>query len=51
MAVALAWLLQRSPNMLLIAGTSSTMHLRENISGATLSLSDEDMADLDRIGR
>lgn len=50
-SVALAWLLQRSPNVLLIPGTSSTAHLRENIVGAGLSLSDEDVADLERIGR
>ena len=34
MAVALAWLLQRSPNILLIPGTSSVAHLRENVAGA-----------------
>jgi aryl-alcohol dehydrogenase-like predicted oxidoreductase len=51
MSVALAWLLQRSPNILLIPGTSSTAHLRENIAGAGLALSDEDVAELDRIGR
>ena len=51
MSVALAWLLQRSPNILLIPGTSSTVHLRENIAGAGLALSDEDVAELDRIGR
>ncbi|WP_067669163.1 aldo/keto reductase family oxidoreductase [Nocardia miyunensis] len=51
MSVALAWLLQRSPNILLIPGTSSTAHLRENIAGAGLSLSDEDVAELDSIGR
>ncbi|PWI06243.1 oxidoreductase [Streptomyces sp. NWU339] len=51
MSVALAWLMQRSPNILLIPGTSSTAHLRENIAGAGLSLSDEDMAELDSIGR
>ncbi|WP_236795688.1 aldo/keto reductase family oxidoreductase [Amycolatopsis sp. GM8] len=50
MSVALAWLLQRSPNILLIPGTSSTAHLRENIAGAGLSLSDEDLADLESIG-
>ncbi|MET8872374.1 aldo/keto reductase family oxidoreductase [Nocardia sp. NPDC004604] len=50
MSVALAWLLQRSPNILLIPGTSSTAHLRENIVGAGLVLSDEDVADLDGIG-
>jgi len=51
MAVALAWLLQRSPNILLIPGTSSTAHLHENIAGAGLSLSEEDLAELDGIGR
>jgi pyridoxine 4-dehydrogenase len=51
MSVALAWLLQRSPNILLIPGTSSTAHLRENIAGAGLSLSDEDLTELDNIGR
>ncbi|MEV6925009.1 aldo/keto reductase family oxidoreductase [Dactylosporangium sp. NPDC051485] len=51
MSVALAWLLQRSPNILLIPGTSSTTHLRENIAGAGLSLSDDDHAELDKIGR
>ncbi|MEV4637667.1 aldo/keto reductase family oxidoreductase [Actinoplanes sp. NPDC049548] len=51
MAVALAWLLQRSPNILLIPGTRSTAHLHENIAGAGLSLSAEDVAVLDRIAR
>jgi aryl-alcohol dehydrogenase-like predicted oxidoreductase len=51
MSVALAWLLQRSPNIMLIPGTSSTAHLRENIAGAGLALSAEDVAELDRIGR
>ena len=51
MSVALAWLLQRSPNILLIPGTSSTAHLRENIAGAGLSLSHEDLTELDTIGR
>ncbi|MBJ7005719.1 aldo/keto reductase family oxidoreductase [Streptomyces sp. CRPSP2-6A1] len=50
MSVALAWLMQRSPNILLIPGTSSTAHLRENIAGAGLSLPDEDVAELDSIG-
>ena len=50
MSVALSWLLQRSPNILLIPGTSSTAHLRENIAGAALSLSEEDAAELDGIG-
>lgn len=51
MAVALAWLLQHSPNILLIPGTKSTAHLHENIAGAGLSLSAEDVAELDRIAR
>ena len=50
MAVALAWLLRRSPNILLIPGTSSVAHLRENLAGSELSLSDEDVAELDKIG-
>ncbi|MFJ2158028.1 aldo/keto reductase family oxidoreductase [Streptomyces sp. NPDC087856] len=50
MSVALAWLLRRSPNILLIPGTSSVAHLRENVAGAGLSLSDEDLAELDKIG-
>lgn len=50
-AVALAWLLRRSPNILLIPGTSSTAHLRENLAGAALSLNDRDLDELDRIGR
>ncbi|KAF3466074.1 aldo/keto reductase family oxidoreductase [Streptomyces sp. Tu 3180] len=51
MSVALAWLLHRSPNILLIPGTSSVAHLRENIAGAGLTLSGEDLAALDTIGR
>ncbi|MFG2802485.1 aldo/keto reductase family oxidoreductase [Streptomyces pseudovenezuelae] len=50
MSVALAWLLRRSPNILLIPGTSSVAHLRENVVGAGLSLSDEELAELDKIG-
>jgi aryl-alcohol dehydrogenase-like predicted oxidoreductase len=49
MTVALAWLLQRSPNILLIPGTSSVAHLRENISAAALTLSDDDLAELNSI--
>jgi pyridoxine 4-dehydrogenase len=49
-AVALAWLLQRSPNILLIPGTSSVEHLRENVEGAGLALSADDIAELDAIG-
>jgi aryl-alcohol dehydrogenase-like predicted oxidoreductase len=51
MPVALAWLLQRSPNILLIPGTSSVEHLRENLNAATLQLPSEVIADLDSIGR
>ncbi|MET3923461.1 aldo/keto reductase family oxidoreductase [Arthrobacter sp. UYEF20] len=50
MSLALAWLLQRSPNILLIPGTSSVAHLRENAAGAALSLSAEDLVELDKIG-
>jgi aryl-alcohol dehydrogenase-like predicted oxidoreductase len=49
MAVALAWLLQRSPNILLIPGTSSVAHLRENVAGAALALSADDVAELGTI--
>ena len=51
MQVALAWLLQRSPNILLIPGTSSLAHLRENLKAATLQIPTEVLADLDAIGR
>ncbi|HYQ68115.1 aldo/keto reductase family oxidoreductase [Actinophytocola sp.] len=50
MSVALAWLLRRSPNILLIPGTSSVAHLRENAAGAGLTLTGEDLAELDEIG-
>jgi pyridoxine 4-dehydrogenase len=50
MQVALAWLLQRSPNILLIPGTSSAAHLGENLNAATLRLPGEVMASLDSIG-
>jgi len=49
MQVALAWLLQRAPNILLIPGTSSVKHLHENRAAATLQLSPETIADLDLI--
>jgi len=49
MAVALAWLLQRSPNILLIPGTSSVAHLRENVQAAALTLTEEDLADLELV--
>jgi aryl-alcohol dehydrogenase-like predicted oxidoreductase len=50
MQVALAWLLQRSPNIILIPGTSSVEHLRENLNAAKLPLSSRVIASLDTIG-
>jgi pyridoxine 4-dehydrogenase len=50
MTVALAWLLRRSPNVLLIPGTSSVAHLRGNIKGALLALSENELAELNNIG-
>jgi aryl-alcohol dehydrogenase-like predicted oxidoreductase len=50
MQVALAWLLRRAPNVLLIPGTSSPAHLRENLAATELSLSDAATAELDSIG-
>jgi aryl-alcohol dehydrogenase-like predicted oxidoreductase len=50
MQVALAWLLQRSPNILLIPGTSSVAHLRENLAAAELQLPVSIVAELDSIG-
>jgi len=49
MAVAVAWLFQRSPNILLIPGTSSVAHLRENVAGAGLTLPADAVAGLDAI--
>jgi pyridoxine 4-dehydrogenase len=49
MAVALAWLLHRSPNILLIPGTSSVAHLRDNVTGAGLALPEREMAELNAI--
>jgi pyridoxine 4-dehydrogenase len=49
MSVALAWLLQRSPNILLIPGTSSVAHLRDNVAGAALELPADALAELDAI--
>ena len=49
MAVALAWLLQRSANILLIPGTSSVGHLRQNVTGAALALPADAVAELDSI--
>jgi len=51
MQVALAWLLQRAPNVLLIPGTSSVAHLRENLAAAAIQLSKEVLDELDSIGR
>lgn len=50
MQVALAWLLQRSPNILVIPGTSSVEHLRENLQASRLQVPSEVIADLDSIG-
>jgi pyridoxine 4-dehydrogenase len=49
--VALAWLLRRAPNILLIPGTSSLAHLRENLAVAELTLPDDIVAELDGVGR
>ncbi|HVW44554.1 MAG TPA: aldo/keto reductase family oxidoreductase [Amycolatopsis sp.] len=49
LSVALAWLLHRSPNILLIPGTSSVAHLRENVTGAGLTLPEDELAELDGI--
>jgi aryl-alcohol dehydrogenase-like predicted oxidoreductase len=51
MQVALAWLLQRSPNILVIPGTSSLDHLRENLQAATLQIPAEVLADLESVSR
>ncbi|WP_321817515.1 MULTISPECIES: aldo/keto reductase family oxidoreductase [unclassified Paraburkholderia] len=51
MTVALAWLLHRAPNVLLIPGTSSVAHLRENMQAESLALSADVLAKLDAIGR
>lgn len=48
--VALAWLLAHSPNMLVIPGTSSVVHLEENVAAAELKLSARDLTELDQIG-
>jgi pyridoxine 4-dehydrogenase len=50
MQVALAWLLQRSPNLLVIPGTSSIEHLRENLESSLLQIPPDVIADLDAIG-
>jgi aryl-alcohol dehydrogenase-like predicted oxidoreductase len=51
MQVAIAWLLQRAPNILLISGTSSVAHLRENVAGANLTLPQDALTMLDQIGQ
>jgi pyridoxine 4-dehydrogenase len=51
MTVALAWLLHRAPNILLIPGTSSVVHLRENAQAALLDLSSAALAELDAISK
>jgi aryl-alcohol dehydrogenase-like predicted oxidoreductase len=51
MQLALAWLLQRSPNILLIPGTSSLEHLRENLKASTLQIPSKVLGELDSIGR
>jgi aryl-alcohol dehydrogenase-like predicted oxidoreductase len=51
MQVALAWLLQRSPNILLIPGTSSINHLRQNLDAAGLDLPSDVIADLNTIAK
>lgn len=50
MQVALAWLLRRSPNILLIPGTSSVGHLRENLAAAGLALPDDAVSELEKVG-
>jgi pyridoxine 4-dehydrogenase len=50
MQVALAWLLHRAPNILLIPGTSTLIHLRENLAAANLALPKETIGQLDAIG-
>ncbi|AZO08284.1 MULTISPECIES: aldo/keto reductase family oxidoreductase [unclassified Mesorhizobium] len=51
MQVALAWLLRRAPNILLIPGTSSVAHLRENLAAAELELTDEVLSELDGVAK
>ncbi len=51
MQVALAWLIRRAPNILLIPGTSSLAHLRENLAAASLDLPDDMAAELDQIAK
>jgi aryl-alcohol dehydrogenase-like predicted oxidoreductase len=51
MQVALAWLSRRSPNVLLIPGTSSIAHLKENLASTTIALSADDLAELDGLAK
>ena len=51
MQVALAWLLRRSPNILLIPGTASVAHLRENLAAADCALPDDTIEELDGVAR
>jgi aryl-alcohol dehydrogenase-like predicted oxidoreductase len=51
MQVALAWLLKRAPNILLIPGTSSVAHLRENLAAAALTLPADALKELDAVGK
>jgi aryl-alcohol dehydrogenase-like predicted oxidoreductase len=51
MQLALAWLLQRSPNILLIPGTSSLEHLRENLEASRLQIPSKALGELDSLGR
>jgi pyridoxine 4-dehydrogenase len=51
MQVALAWLLHRSTNILLIPGTSSIQHLHENLAAAELAIADDIFTELDAVGR
>jgi pyridoxine 4-dehydrogenase len=51
MQVALAWLMHRAPNLLLIPGTSSVRHLRENLAAAGLILPDDALSKLDTMGK
>ena len=49
LVVSLAWLLQRSPNILLIPGTSSIAHLRDNVAAGLLTLSEDDLTELNSV--
>ncbi len=51
MQVALAWLLRRAPNIVLIPGTSSVVHLRENLAAAELDLPDDALKELDGVAK